>query len=231
LLRLAKARDADAFALRGGMLVHQWMPQARRPVGDLDLVCALPLRRRDLRERLREVLARELADGVVFDAERFRVDRIPIGLTLFAAGDVDGRPAEIAVDLAFGVDVWPAAVRGSLVAARGTAPLGMCTHEMVLATKLAVTAELGARDWRPKDIADTWLALRRFPASSLGAALERRFGTADAGVAILAAPWWHDMRAAMRWARYVDRRPCVPTELAVAIAEIRAELAPFARTP
>jgi hypothetical protein len=232
LLRLAMARDSDAFVLRGGMLVRQWMPEAHRPVGDIDLVCALPLRPNDLRQRLHEVLARELTDGVVFDAERFRVDSIPIGLKLFAAGEVDGRPTEIAVDLAFGVDVWPAAIRRTLVGGRGTASLTMCAHEMVIATKLAVTGELGGRAWRPKDIADLWLVLRRYPpATALGEAIERRLGTARAAIAVLAAPWWRGPRASMRWGRHVARRSLVPDELGVAIAEIRSSLAPLARAP
>lgn len=220
LLRLSAARDADAYALRGGMLVRQW--DARRSVGDIDLVCALPRSRRDLSRRLHEVLRSERADGVVFDAERFRVDAIPIGFKLYASGEVDGRPEEIGVDLAFGLDVWPAARRRPLVAERGTALLGMCAPEMVIATKLAVTAELGVREWRPKDLADLWLMVRRVPAAAIGEALEHRAGTAARGLAILAAPWWHEMRAAMRWARHVIHRPFVPRELEVALAEILA---------
>jgi Nucleotidyl transferase AbiEii toxin, Type IV TA system len=234
LLRLARTRDADAYALRGGMLVRQWGPAAHRPVRDVDLVCALPPSPRDVRQRLHEVLSHQLSDGVEFDADRFRVDAIPIGFKLFAAGEVDGRPAEIGVDLAFAVDAWPAALQRPFHGARGIAMLGMCAHEMVIATKLAVTTELGARAWRPKDLADIWLALRRFASSSmtsLGEALEHRAGTVQDAVAILSAPWWLEMPAAMRWARHVAARPFVPCELAVAIAEIRSALAPLASMP
>lgn len=217
-MRLAGARDADAFALRGGALVHRWVPEARRPVGDLDLVCALPRSHRDLRERLRDVLARRVSDGVAFDAERFRLDVIPIGFRLFAAGEVDGRPAELAVDLAFGVDVFPAAVRVPGAVAE-------CPHGMVIATKLAVTAELGAHAWRAKDLADLWLAVRRFSAESVGPALKRRAGTAAAATQVLAARWWREPRAAMRWARHVARRALVPLELSVALADVRSALA------
>jgi hypothetical protein len=233
LLRLARTRDADAFALRGGMLVHHWIPDAHRPVGDIDLVCALPFRPRDLRQRLFEVLAHDLPDGVTFDAERFRIDRIAIGLELFAAGEVDGSPFEIAVDLAFGIDVWPATVRRPLLAERGTAPIFTCAPEMVIATKLAVTAELGVHGWRPKDVADLWLAIRRFPPSSmtrLGGAFERRVGSPHEAIAVLDASWWCEPRAAMRWARFVARRPFVPRDLEVVLAELRDALAPLART-
>src|SRR5687768_9450643 len=89
LLRLATVRDADAFALRGGMLVNQWLPEAHRWIDDVDLVCALLYRPHDLRLRLHEVLRREAGDGVDFD-DRFRVDAVTFsghpGLKLFAAG-------------------------------------------------------------------------------------------------------------------------------------------------
>jgi hypothetical protein len=237
LLRLATGRDADAFALRGGMLVHQWLPEARRSIDDVDLVCALPYRPRDLRHRMDEVLRREAGDGVVFDAERFRVDRVTHsghpGLALFAAGRADGVFAELAVDLTFQLDVWPSATRSVLAIERGFAALWTCAHEMVVAHKLAVIAELGPREWRPKDLADIWIALRRFPPASsrvIGEACERRLGDAHAGDAILASAWWHDERAAMRWGRFVVRQTFVPAELDVVIAEVRDKLA-LARTP
>ncbi len=130
LLRLAAVRDADAYALRGGMLIHQWMPETRRSVGDIDLVCALPYQPRDLRQRLHEVLRRDANDGVVFDAERYRVDPMihsgHRGLELFAAGRADGVFAEITVDLTFQLDVWPAATRSVLTAERGSAALWTC---------------------------------------------------------------------------------------------------------
>jgi hypothetical protein len=236
LLRLAAVRDADAFALRGGMLVDQWLPEAHRSIDDVDLVCALPYRHHDLRLRLHEVLRREAGDGVVFDAERFRVDTVTFsgrpGLKLFAAGRVDGVFGEITVDLTFQLDVWPTAKRSIIAGERGSATLWTCTHEMVVATKLGVLAELGPREWRPKDLADIWIALRRCrPVSSvvLGETLERRFGVAHAADAILTNPWWHDMRAAMRWGRYVARQALVPDALDAVIAEVRDKLAPFAR--
>ena len=105
LTRVARCRDADAFALRGGMLVHAWIPDAGRAVGDVDLVCRLPFDRKGVRARLRAILAdRGVVDGVVFDADRFRIDASAPGdprpgLTLFAAGEVDGAVAEVTIDL------------------------------------------------------------------------------------------------------------------------------------
>jgi hypothetical protein len=236
LLRLATVRDADAFALRGGMLVDHWLPEAHRRVDDVDLVCALPYRRDDMRLRLHEVLCRDASDGVVFDADRFRVDAVTFsgrpGLKLFATGRVDGVFAEITVDLTFQLDVWPTAIQRDVATKRGSATLWACTHEMVIATKLGVIAELGPREWRPKDLADIWIALRRFSSSSvLAETFERRLGAAHVADEILTRSWWNDERAAMRWGRYVARQAYVPDALDVVIAEVRDNLAPFARTP
>lgn len=231
LLRLAASRDADAFALRGGMLVRTW--NARRPIRDADLVCSLPWRPRAMRTLLGAVLAnREIADGVVFDADRFRVDtlRPQSSLKLFAAGEVDGELAEMTVDFTFDLDVWPASTRGVMSVARGAAQLWMCPHELVIGTKLRVIAELGPRQWRPKDLGDIWLALRRFPPARsfgvLGEAIERCFaGSGHDVTTLLDRPWWHERRAQMRWGRYHDM------ELAAVIAEVRAQLSPLARQP
>ena len=91
--------------------------------------------------------------------------------------------------------------------------------------------ELGPRAWRPKDLVDIWIALRRFPPSSsvLGETLERRLGTAHAAHAIVTEPWWRDTRAEQRWGRYVTRHAHAPVALDAVLAEIRDTLAPFAR--
>jgi hypothetical protein len=233
VVRVARSRDADAFALRGGMLVRSWTDDAARPIGDVDLVCHLPFHRRDLRARLRAILAdRGADDGVVFDADRFRIDasapgQPQPGLTLFAIGEVDGAVAEIAVDVAFELEVWPPARRQDVGAAR----LWVCPHEMVIGTKLRVLAELGPRAWRPKDLGDVWSALRRFPHRDrlLGEALERCFARATLPRAhdprtVLAAPWWRERHAQARWRDHAAGAS-VPAELDAAIGEVRAALA------
>jgi hypothetical protein len=236
LSRLAASPDADAFALRGGMLVHGWDPAAGRPVGDLDFTCSLPLVVRDLRARLAAILARDTGDGVRFDARRVRLDALraprpaspdPM-VTLFAAGEIDGEGDDVSIDLSFAVDVWPPPARGEVAGARGTAALWLCPHELVIATKLRVIADLGAAAWRPKDLADVWLALRRFPPAArgglgaLGEAIERAGGRRDE---LWSPAWWRDPRAVARWEAH-DRRP---GRLDAIAAEVRAALAPLAR--
>src|SRR5215831_16704675 len=65
--RLAEGAAADAFALRPGMLVRHWFPG--RPARDVDLVCRLPYELRAMRAVFARTLARDAADGVVFEAD------------------------------------------------------------------------------------------------------------------------------------------------------------------
>lgn len=223
LRRLAIARDADAYALRGGWMVRTWVPDAGRHVRDVDLVCRLPAT--DLRGRLHEILATPDADGVVFESERFRISRAWPAQVLFARGRVDGVLAEIVVDLMFELEVWPQAKRQPLTTARGSAELWTCPHEMVIATKLALLAS-GPRAWRPKDLGDVWWLLRRFagePRAKLGEAIERAGGPA------LASPWWNERAVIDRWACFALRQPALPFELDAVLAEVRDQLRPFAR--
>ncbi len=230
-MRLAVARDAEAFALRGGMLVRMWVPERR--VRDVDVVCSLPYRPREMRERFRDILATHIDDGVVFDADRFRVDLVwpaspQPALELFTVGEADGAVAEMTVDVTFQLAVWPAAKQRVVETARGTAMVWTCPHEMVIGTKLRVIAELGPREWRPKDLADLWLVMRRFPSTSmLGEAIERCLVGTKSAHDILTSSWWRERDAASRWSRFVSRNP-LPSLDAV-IAEVRTNLSPLAR--
>ena len=242
--RLAKSRDADAYALRGGILVRHWFPNVGRPVGDIDLVCALPYDAQDLRGRLADVLATQLPDGVTFDAERFRVDQLRPrsmhpGLRLFATGRDGGWSSEMTVDLTFGLDVWPAAGRGEFQTERGSADLWMCQPEMLLGRKLQVTAELWRRFWRPKDLGDLWLLAERFAPTrhALDETIERSFAgqpseQIDRFAEMFASPsFWADERAARRWQGYVRKAGLrLPRDIERVLAPLRTLLTPVSRT-
>ena len=183
--RIAAGDDADAFALRGGMLVRHWFPESRRPARDVDLVCRLPYDLRGMRARFARTLAREVGDGVVFEADRFRVDPIQTatphpGMRLFAVGRAGGDFGEIAIDTTFAMPIWPDAVRSTLRLGGGDVPFWLCPPEMLVGRKLQVLAQLGPRRWRPKDLSDVWMILRGSPASGLlGEAIERSFAGHD----------------------------------------------------
>ena len=239
--RLAEGADADAFALRGGMLVRHWFPTSRRPAQDVDLVCRLPYDLRAMRALFARTLARDVVDGVVFEADRFRVDRIQTatphpGMRLFAVGRAGGVFGEITIDTTFAMPIWPDAVRERLrVGASGEVPFWLCPPEMLVGRKLQVLAQLGPQRWRPKDLSDVWMILRGdLPRGFLGEAIERAFAGYDHAPVedLLAGAFWTDRAADVRWSRFVGELPrgVVPARPAALARDIGRALRPFAKT-
>jgi hypothetical protein len=238
--RLAAGDEADAFALRGGMLVRHWFPESRRPARDVDLVCRLPYDLRAMRALFARTLAREVADGVVFEADRFRVDRIQTatphpGMRLFAVGRAGGDFGEISIDTTFAMPIWPDAVRDELRLGGGTVPFWLCPPEMLVGRKLQVLAQLGPRCWRPKDLSDVWMIVRGSPTRPvLGEAIERAFAGYDHAPLedLLEGAFWTERAADQRWSRFVGQLPrgVVPARAETLVADLRSALRAFTKT-
>ena len=219
------------------MLVRHWFPESRRPARDVDLVCRLPYDLRAMRALFERTLAGEAGDGVVFEADRFRVDPIQTatphpGMRLFAVGRAGGVFGEITIDTTFDMPIWPDAVRGHL---RLGASFWLCPPEMLVGRKLQVLAELGPNRWRPKDLSDVWMILRASPASgSLGEAIERAFAGHDHAPIddLLDRAFWTERTADVRWSRFVGQLPrgVVPEHAETLVADVRSKLRPFAKT-
>ena len=238
--RIAAGADADAFALRGGMLVRHWFPASRRPARDVDLVCRLPYDLRAMRALFARTLAHDAADGVVFEADRFRVDPIQTatphpGMRLFAVGRAGGRFGEITIDTTFAMPIWPEAVRSGLrLDASGEVPFWLCPAEMLVGRKLQVLAQLGPHRWRPKDLSDVWMILRGSPTSAnLGEAIERSFAGYDHAPLedLLERAFWTDRAADIRWSRFVGQLPrgVVPARATDLVTDLRSSLRVFTK--
>jgi Nucleotidyl transferase AbiEii toxin, Type IV TA system len=237
--RLAEGADAEAFALRGGMLVRHWFPESRRPANDVDLVCRLPYDVRALRAVFARTLARDAGDGVVFEADRFRVDRIQTatphpGMRLFAVGRAAGSFGEISIDTTFAMPIWPDAVRDRLRIGSTEVPFWLCPKEMLVGRKLQVLAQLGPHHWRPKDLSDVWMILRAAPASGAQAeAIERAFAGHDHAPLddLLGGAFWSERSADVRWSRFAAQLPrdAVPARAGALAADIGRALRSFAR--
>lgn len=237
--RIAAGPDADAFALRGGMLVRHWFPESRRPARDVDLVCGLPYDLRAMRALFARTLARDAGDGVVFEADRFRVDRIQTatphpGMRLFAVGRAGDDFGEISIDTTFDLPIWPEARRDHLrLGATSEVPFWVCPREMLVGRKLQVIAQLGPRRFRPKDLSDVWMILRGSPPSAvLGDAIARSFAGHDHAPVedLLVASFWTDKTSTARWDRHVGQLPrgVVPARTAI-VADLRTALRPFTK--
>jgi hypothetical protein len=237
--RLAVGDEADAFALRGGMLVRHWFPKSRRPARDVDLVCRLPYDLAAMHAVFARILARDAADGVVFEADRFRVDRIQTatphpGMRLFAVGRAGGDFGEISIDTTFAMPIWPDAVRDRLRLGPSDVPFWLCPPEMLVGRKLQVLAQLGPQRWRPKDLSDVWMILRgELTTERLGEAIERAFAGYDHAPVedLLGDAFWTDRAADVRWSRFVGQLPrgVVPARADILAADLRCALQPFTK--
>ncbi|MBX2799930.1 MAG: nucleotidyl transferase AbiEii/AbiGii toxin family protein [Myxococcales bacterium] len=239
LWRVAQHPDAEAFVLRGGLLVRRWFSELDRPALDVDLVCDLPYDAAAMRQRVAEILSVRATDGVRFHVPGFRLDatwahtEIP-GFKLKVAGWVDGRPTDVTADLTFRLPVWPAPVRTSWEGPGGAASLRTCQPQTLIGRKLQVVAELGRRYWRPKDLNDARLLLRRFELSravldrSLQAAFEGYAETlAEVREAFSRDGWWHTPQAEARWEMYLEEcHPSydAPDDLDAAVGEVRQRM-------
>lgn len=237
LARLARHPEADAFALRGGMMVRHVLPGAGRRVRDVDLLCELPYDPSGLRRLLGEVLSdRTVDDGVGFDpAGRHLcgVWRGPVtpALCLRAMGAVGAALGRISVDVVFGLPVWPPPEATTLGAG---VRLRVCRPEVVIGRKVQVVTASGPHRWRPKDLADLERLLQLdLDVGTLGQAVEVAFEHGEGSFAEAAevfgrASWWSSAPAVARWSRAGHAAHADP---AAAAAAVREALAPVFGRP
>jgi hypothetical protein len=193
-----------------------------------------------MRALFARTLSRDTGDGVVFEADRFRIDPIQTatphpGMRLFAVGRADGVFGEISIDTTFDMTIWPDAVRDQLALGRDEVPFWLCPPEMLVGRKLQVLAQLGPRRWRPKDLSDVWMILGRSGASgSLAEAIERAFAGFDHAPVeeLLVGSFWTDRGSDIRWSQFVGQLPrgVVPGRPGALVADVRRALRPFTKT-
>jgi hypothetical protein len=243
LLRLARLPDAEHFVLRGGMLVRLWFRPYVRAATDLDLVSTFPFGVEETARRFVPLLAdRGVDDGVIFNAERFRVEGIWLntdfpGVRLFVCGEVEGNEDDVSVDVTFGEPLVPKPefdeypMRGSALTAR----LWMCRPETIVGRKLHALMHMGTLHWRPKDLNDLRLLLGRVPMrladlpEAIAASFTSRGNTTADARSLFGHPWWSLKMSSARWQDFVkeSRGQEVPRNLACVIAEVAERLRPI----
>jgi hypothetical protein len=240
LLRLARLVDADRFVLRGGMLLRHWFHPLIRVAGDLDLAATGPFDVRETGRRLVPLLAdRGVADGVVFDEERVRVDGIWTdtefpGVRMFGAGTVDGVADGFSLDVTFGEQLVPEPVACEYPTLAGpVAQVRVCRPETIVGRKLHALKQMGALRWRPKDLNDLRLLLVRVPmnpealAEAIATSFTSRGDTPADARTLFHRKWWSLKTSAARWQEFVrGGHPGAAGLLGQVVAEIAEHLKP-----
>jgi hypothetical protein len=243
LLRLARRPDGGAFVLRGGMLMRHWFRPIPRPAEDLDLVATFPFDVEETAARFLPILAdTAVADGVVFDIERGRVEAIHLdtgnpGVRVFASGTLHGAEIDFHVDVTFGPPPRPAPVFGAIPTTCDEAAwVWMCRPETIVGQKVQALRHLGMLSWRAKDLNDLRLLLARVSMDdaalreAIGAYMADMGATGDDTRALFGpSAWWGMKLSSARWLDFVkaSRGQDMPRDLAAVVAEVAGRLAPI----
>ncbi len=242
LFRLSQSPHADRFVLKGAMLMMSWFDDPHRGTRDLDLLGFGDPSEAAMLATFRDILAQDAEDGVVFDPDTLRVDRIREeldygGLRLRAIASVGGARINLTIDIGFGDALEPGAevvdypVMLDLPAPR----LRAYARETVIAEKFQAMVALGRANSRMKDFYDIWVLSRSFTfdddrlARAIAATFARR-GTAipselpDALTPAFAA----DEQKQRQWRAFVEDLSVDPGELGDVVGELRVFLMPYA---
>ena len=187
LYRLANSPHADRFVLKGAMLLMTWFEEPFRGTRDLDLLGHGDPAPEAVLAIFREILTIDEPDGVSFDAEGTRIDRIREdteygGVRIRTTAEIGGARIPVSVDVGFGDVTEPAAqmLDYPVLLDMPTPRLHGYARETVVAEKFQAIVILGQANSRVKDYYDLWVMSRYFTfdedrlASAIAATFARR---------------------------------------------------------
>jgi len=242
LFRLSQSPHADRFILKGAMLMMSWFDDPHRGTRDLDLLGFGDPEPDPMLKTFRDILAQQADDGVTFDAETLRVDRIREGvdyggLRLRMVASISGARINLTVDIGFGDALVPGAeVLNYPSMLDFPAPrLRAYARETVIAEKFQVMVMLGRANSRMKDFYDIWILSRSFNfsddrlARAIAATFERRVTPIPADLPDgLTNAFAKDEQKQRQWRAFVEGVAHDPGDLTKIIPEIAAFLMPHA---
>jgi predicted nucleotidyltransferase component of viral defense system len=184
LFRLGRSRHAERFVLKGGLMTLTWAGEYARVTRDIDLLGRGASSVDAVAGRVREVLAVEVEDGIVFDVgsvngSEITVETAYVGVRVVFDANLSGMVLRMQVDVGFGDAVIPAPqwVDYPELLDLGTPRLLGYPPEATLAEKLHAVVVLGLANSRMKDYYDLWTAHRLgiVTAEGLGDAIRHTF--------------------------------------------------------
>lgn len=242
LFRLSQSPHADRFVLKGAMLMMSWFNDPHRGTRDLDLLGFGDPSEDAMLATFRDILSLDVEDGVVFDPDTLRVDRIREeldygGLRLRAIASVGGARINLTIDIGFGdalepgVEVVDYPVMLDLPAPR----LRAYARETVIAEKFQAMVALGRANSRMKDFYDIWVLSRSFAfdddrlAQAIAATFARRETAIPTELPDALTPAFAaDEQKQLQWRAFVEDVAVDPGPLALVLEELAGFLMPRA---
>jgi predicted nucleotidyltransferase component of viral defense system len=162
LFRLGVSPHADAFVLKGAMMLRVWDAPTARPTRDIDFLAFGPNDLSHVVSRLREICDISVPDdGLRFDVDSFRAERIKEGDDYHGArvrfvGELGKTRIQMQIDLGFGDVVHPEITWADFpTLLDDPAPrIRLYSRETVIAEKLHAMVKLASLNSRMKDFHD-----------------------------------------------------------------------------
>lgn len=243
LFRLSQSSHADRFVLKGAMLMMSWFDDPHRGTRDLDLLAFGDPSEDAMLATFRDILSLEVEDGVVFDLDALRVDRIREeldygGLRMRAMGSVGGARINLTIDIGFGDALEPGAevVDYPVMLDFPTPRLRTYARETVIAEKFQAMVALGRANSRMKDFYDIWILSQSFSFDDdrLARAIAATFGRRGTAVPTkppdaLTPEFAADEQKQQQWRAFVENVAVDPGSLAHVLASLSKFLMPHAK--
>jgi hypothetical protein len=240
LFRLGCSPHAERFVLKGGLMTLTWAAEYGRVTRDIDLLGWGASSVDAVVGRIREVVAVEVQDGVVFEADsvegiEIRVETAYVGVRVVFDASLSGMVLRMQVDVGFGDAVVPEPewVDYPQLLDLGAPRLLGYPPEATLAEKLHAIVVLGLANSRMKDYYDLWTAQRLgiVTADGLGEAIRHTFARRDTPLPEglpegLTGAFAADASKQAQWAGFVRKSGLMAPSLAEVVSAASALAAP-----
>ena len=243
LYRLGQSPLRDRFVLKGAVLFRVWMGQSHRPTKDLDLLGRGSSELSEVADAIREVCLIEASDGVVFDLDGMKAERIREGagyegVRICSRAELAAAQIPIQIDVGFGDVITPMPSLTAVPSVLGMDPPQVLAYprETVVAEKLHAMVVLDISNTRMKDFHDLWFLSRTWPfqlialADAIRATFERRGTPLPAGTPFALTPEFHsDARKSLQWRAFMKRLRLDPST--PALDEVAEAISRFVGAP
>jgi predicted nucleotidyltransferase component of viral defense system len=241
LYRLSKSAHADRFLLKGAMLFNLWYDMPHRPTRDADLLGFGASDLDSIGQTFRDIVAVDVADGIVFDPASIQVEEIRksagyAGARVIVAAELARARCKTQVDVGFGDAVTPGPVDAMypvLIPDFPAPHLKTYPVYTVVAEKLHAIEILGMTNSRVKDYLDLFVLLERevldpgILAKAIAATFNRRGTSVPTALPIgLSDEFANDSSRQALWAAFIRKNGLDAVPLQEIVAALRAKLHP-----